>query len=232
MIHVLEPGNPSFPPISEGQHADYPLAMGGELSVAWLSEGYRRGIFPWFSEDEPVLWWCPDPRMVLFPERLRISRSMKQVLRSGRFRFTVDGAFMEVITACAKLRKEGGTWIGPDIIAAYAALHRAGYAHSVEVWEGEQLVGGLYGVAVGDVFCGESMFSHVSNASKAGFIMLVQALVREGFRLIDCQVYTHHLASLGAEEIPRKKFLDLLAQKHPASLPFAKWDSLDITKAS
>lgn len=210
---------------------DYPLAIGGELTVPWLLEAYSRGIFPWFSEDEPVLWWCPDPRMVLLPEHLRISRSMKQVLRSGRFRFTVDGAFTEVIASCAEVRKDGGTWIGPDIIPAYTNLHLAGHAHSVEVWEGKTLVGGLYGVAVDGMFCGESMFSHVSNASKAGFILFVQALARHGFSLIDCQVYTDHLASLGAVEIPRKQFLDMLAPKHPTGLPVAKWTGLDITKA-
>lgn len=188
------------------------LAVGGDLSVERLKLAYASGIFPWYSDDEPVVWWSPDPRFVLFPEKLKVSKSMRSVIRSGRFRITFDRAFADVITACGKVSRMGqdGTWITDDMKAGYVALHELGFAHSVEAWQDGKLVGGLYGVSLGNMFFGESMFAHVSNASKAAFIHLVRTLEARGFSLIDCQTPTQHLASLGAESIPRDRFLKLL----------------------
>lgn len=190
------------------------LAIGGDLSTERLMLAYRSGIFPWFSEGEPLMWWSPPERMVLFPDELKIHKSMRPVLNQHRFRITFDQAFGEVIQNCARIHRPGqpGTWITADMQQAYRVLHQKGYAHSVEVWQADELVGGLYGIAVGKVFCGESMFAKVSNASKAGFITLVQHLQQQGFELIDCQIYTDHLASLGAAEIDREEFIHLLAE--------------------
>ncbi|HHH35934.1 MAG TPA: leucyl/phenylalanyl-tRNA--protein transferase [Gammaproteobacteria bacterium] len=192
------------------------LAVGGRLSPDCLLRAYRRGIFPWYSEEQPILWWSPDPRMVLFPDELRISRSLRKTLRRGIYRVSVDRAFPEVIAACAAPRRdEPGTWITAEMEAAYCHLHREGWAHSVEVWAGDALVGGLYGVAIGRVFFGESMFHRRRDASKVALVSLVERLRQWHFALIDCQVASDHLATLGAREIPRAHFIELLDRHCP-----------------
>jgi leucyl/phenylalanyl-tRNA--protein transferase len=185
------------------------LAVGGDLSTERLLLAYQNGIFPWYSDDTPILWYSPHERFVLYPDELKISKSMRQVLRSGKLSVTVDTCFNDVITACSTAPREGqdGTWIVPDMIAAYNRLHLEGYAHSVEVWQDNKLVGGLYGVHVGDVFCGESMFSRVSNASKTALIYLCNTGL---YKLIDCQVHTDHLESMGAGMISREQYMDVL----------------------
>jgi len=200
-----------FPPVHLAE-PDGLLATGGDLSMARLILAYRSGIFPWYSKP-PVLWWSPDPRFVLFPEELRVSASMKQILKKQVFRITVNQNFEAVIGHCRYTYRHGqdGTWITDPMQEAYTQLHREGYAMSVECWLEDKLVGGLYGVRMGNVFFGESMFSHVSNASKAAFITFVQSEQAKGLALIDCQVYTDHLASLGARFISRASFMDLLA---------------------
>lgn len=198
-----------FPNINEA-HADGLLAVGGDLSVERLLLAYKSGIFPWFSDNEPILWWSPNPRFVMFPKNLKVSKSMKQVLRINDYIVTVNKAFKAVITECSKAKREGqaGTWITQSMINAYVKLHELGYAKSVEVWSNNNLVGGLYGVDVGNnIFCGESMFAKKSNASKVAFITFIQ---NTNYKLIDCQVYTNHLESLGAEEISRDVFLEYL----------------------
>lgn len=214
-----------FPPVSHAEE-DGLLAVGGDLDPARILRAYAQGIFPWYSGRSPILWWSPDPRMVLFPGELRISKSMQQVLRKGMFQVTVDQDFPAVIQACARTPRAGqkGTWLGKDMQRAYTELHRLGHAHSVEVWQEGRLVGGLYGVALGTVFCGESMFSHASNASKVGLITLVAALREHGFGLIDCQVHTSHLESLGAKEIPRAAFLELLTRGAAEQGWEGKWE--------
>lgn len=201
-----------FPPVSEAER-DGLLAVGGDLSTERLLLAYRSGIFPWFDEG-PVLWWSPDPRFVLFPEEIRISRSMRTVLNQQKFRFSVNEAFPEVIQKCREVSRRGqsGTWIGEGMIKAYTKLHQLGFACSAEAWLGRDLVGGLYGVRIGRIFFGESMFSLVSNASKFAFIRWVQELGRQGVQLIDCQVYTEHLESLGARMIPRETFMAILSE--------------------
>ena len=190
------------------------LAVGGDLNVQSLIAAYSRGIFPWYDDSQPVLWWSPDPRMVLFPARLKVSKSMKQLLRKDVFKVTYNEDFVQVLENCAKIERPGqdGTWITEEIKAQYKKLHELNIAQSVEVWKDGKIVGGLYGIYLKDkkVFCGESMFAKVSNASKFGFIKLVDKLRKDGVKLIDCQIYTDHLASLGAEEIPRKEFLKFL----------------------
>jgi leucyl/phenylalanyl-tRNA--protein transferase len=199
-----------FPPPDLASPAGI-LAVGGDLSPQRLLEAYRSGIFPWYEEGYPVIWWSPDPRCVLFPEKLRISRSMKQTLRQRVFHITYDYAFHAVMEECRKPRNgKDGTWITKDMIKAYDTLHSMGYAHSVEAWKDGILAGGLYGVSLGGCFFGESMFARVSNASKAAFIMLVRNLNCLGFTMIDCQVQTDHLISLGAEMIPRTRFISVL----------------------
>ena len=185
------------------------LAVGGDLSAQRLLLAYSNGIFPWYSDDTPILWYSPHERFVLLPHELKVSKSMRQVIRSNRFRVTFNTAFTEVILACAQAERidQDGTWINTDMQQAYINLHRLGYAHSVEAWLGDQLVGGLYGIPVGGVFCGESMFSKVSNASKLALITLCQT---QNYQMIDCQVYTDHLASLGAKLIPRTEYLSIL----------------------
>lgn len=183
------------------------LAAGGDLSPQRLIEAYRRGIFPWFNEGEPILWWSPDPRMVLFPGELKISRSLRKTLKRDSYEIRVDSAFSEVMQACAAPRGEqSGTWIHAEMISAYTALHEMGAAHSVEVWMRDELMGGLYGVAQGKVFFGESMFSRIPDTSKIAFVHLVKQLERWGFHMIDCQMKTTHLASLGGREISREEF--------------------------
>jgi leucyl/phenylalanyl-tRNA--protein transferase len=202
----------AFPPVDHAEENGL-LAVGGDLSPVRLLAAYREGIFPWYGDGEPILWWSPDPRFVLFPEELRVSRSMKQFLKKGLLRITFDQAFREVITACRRPRSgQNGTWITTEMRDAYAALHDFGIAHSVEVWQEQELVGGLYGVSLGRAFFGESMFSAIPNASKAALITLVRELRERGFDLIDCQVETAHLSGLGARPIPRRDFCALLKQ--------------------
>lgn len=188
------------------------LAVGGDLSPERLLLAYKNGIFPWFNEDSLILWWSPDPRMVLFPEQIRVSKSMRKVLRDQTFRLTKNTCFERVMEYCATVKREQqeGTWITKEMRDAYLSLHDRGIAKSYEVWEDDTLVGGLYGVDLGTIFCGESMFSLKTNASKFAFIKLAEDLKERNYQLIDCQLYTDHLASLGAEEIPRKEFLKLL----------------------
>lgn len=185
------------------------LALGGDLSPARLLMAYQRGIFPWFSPGDPILWWSPDPRAVLWPETFHISRSMKRFHQRSPYRVTLNHAFGQVIAGCADDRDEG-TWITQDIVMAYHRLHELGYAHSIEVWEGETLVGGMYGVAQGALFCGESMFSRRVNASKTALLVFCDYFSRSGGKLIDCQVLNPHTASLGAVEIPRRDYLQYL----------------------
>ena len=189
------------------------LAMGGDLSPERIWFAYQNGIFPWFNPEDDILWWCPDPRFVLFPEDLKISKSMKKILREGKFTFTENKCFEEVMKNCQAAERKGqdGTWITDEMIKSYSTLHRYGKAKSIEVWENDELVGGLYGVDLGHIFCGESMFAKVSNASKAGFIYFVEKYKNQ-YELIDCQVYTEHLASLGAKEIPKREFLKIFKQ--------------------
>jgi len=187
------------------------LALGGDLSVPRLLHAYRLGIFPWFGARQPILWWSPDPRLVLYPHDLHISRSLAKTLRRDRFRVTLDRDFPAVIKHCAAPRPgQAGTWITPEMQTAYTELHVAGYAHSVECWLDDQLAGGLYGVAIGRIFFGESMFARAPDASKVAFVRLIRELQRREFRLIDCQVHTGHLASLGAVTIPRREFVRVL----------------------
>lgn len=202
-----------FPPV-EMASPEGVVAAGGDLRPERLLLAYRSGIFPWFEEGSPILWWSPDPRMVLYPGELRVKKSMKQFMRNTSMRVTRDRAFEQVIRECALISRPGqqGTWITSGMIEAYIRLHQMGIARSVEVWEGDELVGGLYGIDLGHVFCGESMFSKKSNASKLAFITLVQQLEKEQYELVDCQVYTEHLASLGAREIPREVFMSILKQ--------------------
>ena len=210
----LKPSPPKlsylFPDVSNA-NADGLLAIGGDLSVQTLLTAYRSGIFPWFSGSIPH-WYAPDPRFVLFPEELKVSKSMKQVIRSGRFQFTRNKAFADVIHQCSATYRPGqpGTWITAAMKKAYVKLHEEGWAESAEAWVDGQLVGGLYGVCVNRVFCGESMFSHVSNASKFAFISLVGELIEEGIELIDCQIHTEHLESLGARMISRDSYTSYL----------------------
>ena len=213
MIPWIENDAP-FPPVRRAlREPNGLLAAGGDLSPGRLLEGYRHGIFPWFSEGDPVLWWSPDPRMVLFPSELKVSRSLAKTLRNRSYEVRFDSAFREVIESCAAPRKNAsGTWIGDAMIDAYMELHNLGYAHSVETWIEGGLSGGLYGVALGGVFFGESMFSRARDASKIALAALVERLRAEGFGLIDCQMYTRHLESLGAREIPRARFSRLLEE--------------------
>ena len=199
-----------FPPV-ELAEADGLLAIGGDLSIGRLLLAYKNGIFPWY-EGEHVLWWCPDPRFVLFPEELKVSKSMKNLLKKNVFEFSINKAFQEVIQECKKIKRPGqqGTWITGEVEQAYIKLHERGYAISAEAWKNNELVGGLYGVKLGNVFFGESMFSKETNASKWAFIKFVEQLKLEGIKIIDCQVYTEHLESLGARMISRKDFMQRL----------------------
>jgi len=200
-------------PSPEQASAEGIVAVGGDLQPERVMLAYRKGIFPWFESDDFLLWWSPDPRMVLFPDRLKISKSMRTVLRKKQLEVTFNKAFDQVVEACAKVKRFGqnGTWITPGLMEVYSTLHTQGHAHSVEVWEEGSLVGGLYGIDLGTVFCGESMFSKSSNASKVALIFLVKELKKNKYELIDCQVPTQHLASMGAEPISRTEFLTFLS---------------------
>ena len=215
MITWLNRASLKFPPLHKAlREPNGLLAAGGDLSAERLVAAYRHGCFPWYQDGQPLLWWSPDPRTVLLPNNLHISRSLRKVLRSDLFSVTFDRNFTDVIHACSEPRKdEDGTWITSEMQAAYFALHAQGHAHSVEVWQQDQLVGGLYGIAIGQLFFGESMFSRTSNASKVGFVTLVSALKAAGFVLIDCQMPTAHLISLGAESIRRSEFSEYLTQQ-------------------
>ena len=203
-----------FPPVTQALNSPNGLlAAGGDLSAARLFDAYQQGISPWYNAGEPILWWSPDPRMVLIPSQFRVSNSLRKVLRKHQYEVTFDQDFKQVMRCCAAPRESAdGTWISDDIIAAYCELHRSGYAHSVEVWVGNTLAGGLYGVAIGKMFYGESMFSTVSNGSKIALAHLAKQLTRWQFGMIDCQMSTPHLASLGAQEIPRSKFIEHLQE--------------------
>ena len=204
-----------FPPVQFAEE-DGLLAIGGDLSMQRLLVAYRQGIFPWY-EGRHILWWCPDPRFVLFPDELKVSKSMRQLIRRKAFDFRINGDFRQVIGLCKTVARRGqeSTWITDEVREAYIRLHEAGYAYSAEAWQDGELVGGLYGIRMGSVFFGESMFSKVSNASKYAFICYVQQLQAESVQLIDCQVYTEHLESLGAGMIPRDNFLQWLRQLIP-----------------
>ncbi len=200
-----------FPPVSEA-NPDGILAIGGDLSLERLILAYKSGIFPWFEEGEPIFWWSPNPRMVLFLDELVVSKSMRNILDRNIFKVTFNQNFREVISNCQKIKREGqnGTWITQDMIEAYCKLNEMGIAKSVEVWQNDELVGGLYGIDLGHVFCGESMFSKVSNASKVAFIALVNQLKDADYKILDCQVHNEHLQSLGCREIERDKFMKIL----------------------
>ena len=218
-------GSDPFPPVEQAlRNPNGLLCAGGDLSPARLLDAYRRGIFPWYSGDEPILWWSPDPRMVLFCDELKVSRSLAKSLRNKGYRVRIDSAFRRVLEGCAGPRRgDGGTWLGEDMRKAYLALYRAGYAHSFETWRGDELVGGLYGVALGRMFYGESMFSRATDASKVALAGLVEALRARGFPLIDCQMRTPLLASLGAREIPRRAFLRRVAALVNYAEPAGNW---------
>lgn len=213
-MKFLYPGD-DFPSVATATEEGL-VAYGGDLSPQRLIDAYSRGIFPWYDSSQPILWWSPDPRMVLFPENLKISKSMRQLLKKDVFEVTFNTAFQEVIENCANVKRDGqpGTWITPEMKQAYLELYQMGIAKSVEVWQEDNLVGGVYGIQLEEkgIFCGESMFAKASNASKYGFIHLVKKLQEEGFKLIDCQIYTPHLESLGAKEISREKFLKYLEE--------------------
>lgn len=210
-VNVLD-NNLRFPPVDEADSEGL-LAMGGDLSVDRLLIAYKNGIFPWFDGDMP-LWWCPDPRFVLFPPDLQVSKSMQLLLKKRTFQFTTNKAFREVIHHCKNVKRkdQDGTWITPEVEKAYTELHELGFAHSAEVWQDKKLVGGIYGIKMGKVFFGESMFSLVSNASKYAFISYVEQLKEEGIEIIDCQIYTAHLESLGAKMMDRTDFINTIAK--------------------
>jgi len=203
-----------FPPVSEADEEGV-LAIGGDLSSERLKLAYKTGIFPWFNDGEPILWWAPDPRMVLFFDELIISKSMRNILNRKMFKVTFNKNFKEVISNCQQIKRDGqnGTWISNEMINAYCKLNEEGIAKSVEVWQDDVLVGGLYGIDLGNIFCGESMFSKVSNASKTAFIALALYLQQENYQLLDCQVYNPHLESLGCREIDREEFMSILKSK-------------------
>lgn len=227
MLYLLEGTDPDTPfpdPNTAEEEPNGLLAVGGDLSPRRLLNAYRQGLFPWYSEGQPILWWSPDPRMVLFPTELHVSRSLRKTLRQGRFQVSVDRAFEAVIQACAAPRADAtGTWLVDEMIEAYRDLHRSGQAHSVETWREGELVGGLYGVSLGRTFFGESMFSRAADASKVALVALVERCQRHGIELIDCQVYSDHLRSLGAREIPRREFLARVAAAVNQSASEASW---------
>ncbi|MCG8553493.1 MAG: leucyl/phenylalanyl-tRNA--protein transferase [Desulfobacterales bacterium] len=201
------------------------LCIGGDLCPNRLTLAYKRGVFPWFSNSEPILWWSPDPRLVLFPSNIRVSKSLRKIIRKDCFSIRINTAFEQTIVACSHPRqdKPEGTWLVDEMIDAYTTLHKMGIAHSVEAWKGEHLVGGLYGVSLGKIFFGESMFSRVSNASKVALVALARELARQGFGMIDCQVTSGHLLRMGAQEITRDRFLNLLNHGVEQTVPASLW---------
>ena len=222
MLKWLRPEDP-FPPVEKAlQEPNGLLCAGGDLSAPRLLEAYRHGIFPWYSRGEPLLWWSPDPRMVLFCDELKVSRSLAKSARNKGYEVRIDSGFQDVLDGCAE--RPEGTWLGPEMRAAYAALHRAGCAHSFETWRAGRLVGGLYGVALGRMYYGESMFSRETDASKVALLALVRELKARGFPLIDCQMNTPLLASLGAREIPRRDFLRHLRSLVNYPEPMGPWN--------
>ncbi|WP_051205775.1 leucyl/phenylalanyl-tRNA--protein transferase [Oceanospirillum maris] len=218
----LDPEQPPLFPSVDEALSDPPglLAFGGQLNAHWLLHAYQSGIFPWFNPGEPILWWSPSPRMVILPAEFKVRRSLKKTLRKQLYDITFDQDFKSVLEGCAAARNyTEESWLTPEMRQAYLALHHAGYAHSVEAWQDGQLVGGLYGVAIGRIFCGESMFAKATDASKVAFVHLVEQLKAWKFELIDCQVYTDHLASFGAKEIERQVFLGYLAEYANVAMP-------------
>ena len=227
MIHWLESAT-SFPPLELAlTEPNGLLCAGGDLSPQRILSAYSRGIFPWYAKGEPILWWSPDPRMVLHPSEFKISRSLRKTLRHGAYEVRLDSDFPAVIRACAKSRRRGqhGTWITAEMRSAYCTLHELGFAHSVETWVENTLVGGLYGIAIGKMFYGESMFSHATDASKIALAHLARFLDRNGFGLIDCQMNTPHLASLGAREVPRQEFIARLQALTAIPPLHSRWPS-------
>lgn len=217
-----------FPPIETSlDEPDGLLAAGGDLSLTRLIRAYQSGIFPWYNENEPILWWSPDPRFVIYPEKIKISRSLAKNLRNNHFEIRMDTAFEQVISICANQprKDQPSTWITDEMRQAYIELHHAGHAHCVECWNGDELVGGLYGIHTGQVFCGESMFSRESNASKIALVHLCHFLQLHRFKLIDSQVHTEHLERLGAEMIPRNDYIKVLQQTHDIKMP-DNWSEL------
>ena len=212
-LEILDPQKPNFPnPLSAMSEPDGLLAVGGNLEVATLVMAYRNGIFPWYQDTDPILWWCPSERCVIRPENFHISKSLRRTLRQERYKVTLNTSFTDVIRACAEPRGDGGTWITEEMIRAYERLFEQSQAHSVEVWDDNKLVGGIYGVSVGKVFCGESMFSRISNGSKIAIAHLIRLMQVKGMRILDCQLSNSHLFSLGAELISRQQFISELNQ--------------------
>lgn len=228
-IYAL-PTEPIFPDPLLDDVGDI-VAIGGDLSVDRLIVAYKNGIFPWYDENSPILWWSPDPRMVLFPENLHVSKRLKRTIKQKKFKVTVNYAFSEVINLCSSVKRPNseGTWLLPEMIEAYINLHKIGYAHSIEAWLDDKLAGGLYGVSIGRAFFGESMFFLVSNASKVAFVWLVLTLKKAGFHLIDCQQVTEHLMRFGATPIPRWEFIKRLRQAIWLSPPEGLWTPREIS---
>ena len=226
-MYWLDEDEISFPHPSYSNE-DGILALGGDLSPNRLLFAYENGIFPWFNEGEPIIWWSPDPRFVLYPDDLKVSKSMRPYFNQGKFKVTYDTVFREVMVSCQQSPRQGqlGTWITEDMIDAYVKVHELGFAHSVEVWDDGQLVGGLYGISLGKIFFGESMFQRKSNASKFGFITLVRKLKSLGFNLIDAQTPTKHLGSLGAKNIPREDFLAILKENKSKETLRGNWNNI------
>lgn len=224
-VYQLHETYNGFPNVEEAE--DGLLAIGGDLTPERLIQAYYSGVFPWFSDDEPIMWWAPDPRFVLIPENLKVSKSMRNILNRKKFKVTFDTAFKDVINNCQKSprKEQDGTWITEEMKQAYTDLHKKGIAHSVEVWENNKLVGGLYGLSMGAAFFGESMFSKVSNASKVALISLIKNDFNFKFDFIDCQIHTEHLATMGAEEIPRSNFMKLLASALQEESFIGSWTS-------
>lgn len=215
LMYKLDKNLIAFPDPAHYHPPDGLLAFGGDLSAERIRLAYENGIFPWYNPGEEILWWCPDPRFVLYPDELRISKSMKKVLRDEDFTFTENHCFRKVLENCMRIERPGqeGTWLNEELIETFTQLHHDGLAKSVEVWQKGELVGGFYGIRIGNVFCGESMFSHVSNASKAGFIHFVNKY-RDTLELIDCQIHSEHLESLGARMIPKSQYLNILKRNN------------------
>ncbi len=226
-IFDLSPDDYSFPPVHLTDSSGI-LAIGGDLHPNRILNAYSHGIFPWFNPDEPILWWSPNPRCVLFPTEIKVSKSMKQLFRRNEFRVTYDQDFLGVIHACKEIYRpsQQGTWISEEIIDSYLQLHKQGFVHSVEVWQGKNLVGGLYGGNLGKCFFGESMFSKVSNASKFGFISLAKNLARLNYEIIDCQVHNPHLESMGAKMMEREMFSGIVKQQRDIELDERNWNNV------